>query len=138
MLVRPEGTTVAVFWPAAGVALVGLVLTPRTQWPAVAALVLVGTAAGNLAGGRELLPALLLGSANTVEAVLTAALFVRAGRGRYRLDHVQDAWHLLLAAVVGGVVGGLVAGGDGAAASWTASSGRRGAPSPSRTRPGSR
>ena len=111
VLVRPEGTTVAVFWPAAGVALVALVVTPRTQWPAVAALVLVGTGAGNLAGGRELLPALLLGSANTVEAVLTAALFVRAGRGRYRLDHVQDAWHLLLAAVVGGVVGGLVAGG---------------------------
>jgi diguanylate cyclase (GGDEF)-like protein len=110
VLLRPPSSTVAVFWPAAGVALVALVLTPRRHWPHVAALVLLGTGAGNLAAGRDVLPALLLGAANTVEALVTAAVFLRLGAGRYRLVHVRDGWHLLLASAAGALVGGAVAG----------------------------
>ncbi len=111
VLLRPEGSTVAAFWPAAGVAVGGLPLPPRRTWGAVAVLVLLGTGAGNLLAGRDVAPALVLGAANTVEALVTAGIFLRAGRGRYRLAHVHDAWHLLLAAVVGGTVGGLLAAG---------------------------
>jgi len=108
--VRPPGTTVAVVWPAAGVALAALVLLRRSSWPVVAVLVCLGTAAGNALAGRELGPALLFGVANTVEALVTATIFLRWGRGRATITQLEDVWRLLAAAAVGALCGGLLAG----------------------------
>ncbi len=109
VFLRPPGVTVAVFWPAAGLALVALVVTPRRQWPQVCALVLLATGTGNLVAGRDLLPSLLLGSANTLEAVVTAATFLRLGNQRHQLERLTDAWNLVRSALLGGLAGGLVA-----------------------------
>lgn len=109
VFVRPPGVTVAVFWPAAGLALVALVVTPRRHWARVCAVVLLATATGNLLAGRDLGPALLFGSANTLEAVVTATTFLRLGGQRYQLERLADAWNLVLAALLGSLTGGLVA-----------------------------
>ncbi len=108
--VRPPGTSIAVIWPAAGVALAALVLVRRSHWPVVAVLVCLGTAAGNALAGRELGPALLFGVANTVEALVTATLFLRWGRGRATITRLEDVWRLLASAAVGALCGGLLAG----------------------------
>ena len=108
VFVRPPGVTVAVFWPAAGVALVALVLTPRRHWVRVGALVLLGTAAGNLLAGRDPLTAVLFGSGSTLEAVVTATTFLRLGNQRHQLERLADAWNLVCAALLGGLSGGLV------------------------------
>lgn len=109
VFVRPPGVTVAVFWPAAGIALVALVLTPRRHWVRVCALVLAATATGNVLAGRDPGAALLFGSANTLEALVTATTFLRLGNRRYLLERLSDAWNLVLAALLGGLSGGLVA-----------------------------
>lgn len=109
VFVRPPGVSVAVFWPAAGLALVALVVTPRRHWVRVCAVVLLATAAGNVLAGRDPVTALLFGSANTLEAVVTATTYLRLAHQRYLLERLSDAWNLVCAALLGGLAGGLVA-----------------------------
>jgi diguanylate cyclase (GGDEF)-like protein/PAS domain S-box-containing protein len=67
---HPEG--VASIWPASGMALAILLLSPRRRWLHLLAVVFVVNAAGNWSGGNSLLVSLGFALANTLEALLAA------------------------------------------------------------------
>ena len=100
----PEHGPVAAWWPAAGIA-VGLVaLSPRRFWPLLAAGIVVFSAAANRSGGRPLDISLCFGIANAAEA-LAAGLFLKRGADRSPALRSQDDFILLLkASVLGGLV----------------------------------
>ncbi len=67
---QPEG--VAFIWPASGLALAILLLSPKRQWPILLAVIFVTNAAGNWSGGNPLLVSLGFALANILEALLGA------------------------------------------------------------------
>lgn len=109
VVLRPEGTHVAVWWPAAAVAVAVTVLSPRRHWLVLAAVVLVSSALANYVGGRTPVTALAFGVANAVEP-LVAAGWLMQGRARpFRLRTVEDSVRLISAAALGALAAGTVA-----------------------------
>lgn len=104
---RPEGATVAVWWPAAGLSAAVVALAPPGLRSLVAAGVGVATATflANLVGGREASTSVGFGLANAGEAVV-AGLVLRSSRrpGPPTLTDLPDLVRLLVAALTGGTV----------------------------------
>jgi len=99
----PGQGAVASWWPAAGIAVALLALSPRTCWPWLAAGVVVASGLANVTGGREWPVALCFGVANAAEAVV-AALVLRGGEDeRPELLSLDDFLRLVRAAVIGAV-----------------------------------
>ena len=69
----PAGSETATWWPAAGLAAVLVVGSPRRTWPWVLGLLVAVTGIANLASGREPLVALLFALCNAAEALVVAA-----------------------------------------------------------------
>jgi PAS domain S-box-containing protein len=107
----PPGSSVAVWWPAAGLC-VAFLLATGPNWRR-AAIVVVGvvvfSGAANVYGGRPLLTAACFGVANATEALVVWWLMTRGGR-RPRLASLEDLGRLLIATLAGAVVFGLLAG----------------------------
>ena len=59
----------ATWWPAAGIAVALLVLSPRSWWPALAVGIAVSSGLANLTAGRTLELSVLFGVANAAEAL---------------------------------------------------------------------
>ena len=100
-----------VFFPAAGVTVAALVLTPRALWPAVLAGAGVAELGVDLAHGSELAPAIGWAVANLTEALTGATLLLVACRWR-RIDlcHRGDlvpffALPVALSPALGGIIG---------------------------------
>jgi serine phosphatase RsbU (regulator of sigma subunit)/integral membrane sensor domain MASE1 len=100
-----------VFFPAAGVTVAALVLTPRALWPAVLAGAGTAELAVDLAHGSDLAPAIGWAVANLTEALTGATLLLAACRGR-RIDlcHRSDlvpffALPVALSPALGGLIG---------------------------------
>ncbi len=108
VLTRPVDSPLAVWWPAAGVAVIALLTTHRRDWPWVCLLIWSATAGGNVLAGREAFPAGLFGIANTVEALVTAVVMLRLSDGRVALRTVDDVGRLLASAICGAAAGSLV------------------------------
>src|SRR5436190_5591121 len=70
VLFRPPDTMVAAWWPAAGVAVALLVLSPPRALGVLAAGIVLTSGLANLTGGRPLDVSLLFGLANAAEAVV--------------------------------------------------------------------
>jgi PAS domain S-box-containing protein len=104
----PDGRTVATFWPAAGLGLILLALTPWRRWVVLTPLLLAATVAGDLVGGRPTRVSVLHGVLEAVALLLAALVVTRRGRSRPRLHDQEDFVRLLGAALLGG--GLLVAG----------------------------
>ena len=106
----PPGSTVAVWWPAAGLAVSFLLATGR-DWRAYVFIagVLVSSAAANSYGGRPPLVALCFGVANAAEAAVVHGLLTHRVR-RPALASMEDLWRLLAATLAGALVFGLLAG----------------------------
>ena len=124
---RPEGSSVATWWPAAGLAAALLVLGPRRRWGWYAAATTVVVTLANLTGGRDLPVSVLFGLANAAEALVVASVVRRGRRPSALLDSPEDLFRLVvacgagaltLAACVAGTV--QVTGGDGLEAARTA------------------
>ena len=101
---------VPAFFPAAGVTLAALVLTPRAAWPFVLAGAGVAELAVDLAHGSDLAPALGFAAANLAEATAGATLLLLACRWR-RVDLSRRADLLAFVALpvaVAPVLGGLI------------------------------
>jgi diguanylate cyclase (GGDEF)-like protein len=103
---RPEDSPVALVWPAAGIAVLWILLTPaRNRW--LAGVLLVASATGvNLLTGAPLDAAVALGSANVVHGfvavwILEKALLRGVRRGQARLHEVRDLFRLAAASVGG-------------------------------------
>jgi PAS domain S-box-containing protein len=106
----PPGSTVAVWWPAAGLAVSFLLATARgwRAWLFVLGVV-VFSGAANVYGGRPPLIGLCFGISNASEAAVVFWLLTRGGR-RPRLASMEDLWRLLAATLAGALVFGLLAG----------------------------
>ena len=106
----PPGSTVAVWWPAAGLAVSFLLATGRDRRAYVFLVgVLLSSGAANYYGGRPPLVALCFGFANAAEAAVVHGLLTRGVR-RPTLASMEDLWRLLAATLAGALVFGLLAG----------------------------
>ncbi|GAA2741462.1 hypothetical protein GCM10009868_07640 [Terrabacter aerolatus] len=105
------GSTVALWWPAAGLAVSFLLATdPGPRRSAVFVLgVLVSSGAANYVGGRPVLVSVLYGFANAAEVAVVHGLLTARGR-RPGLASMDDLWRLIAATVTGAAVIGLLAG----------------------------
>jgi PAS domain S-box-containing protein len=102
VLFAPQGSPVAAWWPAAGIAVALVLLSPRSWWPGLALGIVVASAAANVTGGRTLDISLLFGLANAAEAVV-AGLYLRRGRRDLpQLKSQDDFLRLVEAALLGG------------------------------------
>ena len=106
---RPEGSSVAFWWPAAGLSVSLVASLPRSWAPGLAVAVAVVAGAANLTGGQTPELSLAYGVANAVEALVVGlALKDRSGR-LLRLTQLADFVRLLLAALAGALLVGLIA-----------------------------
>ena len=107
----PPGSSVAVWWPAAGLCVAFLLATgPDVRRPAIVVVgVVVSSGLANFYGGRPPLAALCFGVANASEAALVWALLTR-GRSKPRLASLDDLGRLLVATLAGALLFGLLAG----------------------------
>jgi PAS domain S-box-containing protein len=102
LTLRMEG--LAVFWPAAGIAVGALIaLGPRACLP-VSAGVLLATAAANLMVGRNIWVAITFGLLNVAEANLTAWLIARWFGSAFKLDDVRQVLGLMVASAAGSAI----------------------------------
>ncbi len=121
----PSSSEVATWWPAAGVSVALLVLSPRSWWPALTAGVVLSSGLANLSAGRTVELSLLFGMANAAEAVVASA-FLRRRPGKPRLESPDDFFRLVAACVLGAATVGVgialsvaATGGDGLDAGLT-------------------
>ena len=108
----PDGQAVATFWPAAGLGLILLALTPMRRWLVLAPLLALATAAGDVVADRGVRLAVTHGVVEAIALVIGALLVTHAGRIRPRLIDQEDFVRLFGAAVVSGgmlVLGGATA-----------------------------
>ena len=107
--VAPVGSHTAMWWPAAGLASVLVIGTPRRAWPPLLALLAVVVFASNLVAGRDLVVSIVFGAANAAEALVVATA-LGAHRRRPELRHATDLARLCAAALAGASVLALTAG----------------------------
>ncbi len=108
VLASPPGSSVAVWWPAAGLSVLFALLNPgRRRW-AVVALVLVVTGAANVAAGRPLPLSIVFAIGNAAEVAIIVSLLMR-GPARFRLRSSGRALRFILAAVAGALTLGVIA-----------------------------
>ncbi|NUR80793.1 MAG: PAS domain S-box protein [Dermatophilaceae bacterium] len=106
----PPGSTVAAWWPAAGLAVSFLLATGRDRRAYVFVVgVLLASGAANYVGGRPPLVAACFGVANAAEAAVVHGLLTRGVR-RPTLVSMEDLWRLLAATLAGALVFGVLAG----------------------------
>lgn len=104
----PQGGSVAVWWPAAGVSAWFILRNPRSNWASVALLEFVVTAAANAVAGRDVDVAFAFGFANAIEILVFAELVYRRQRAPFLLRSVQDAWRFMLAVLGGSALLGVL------------------------------
>ncbi|HEX6487114.1 MAG TPA: MASE1 domain-containing protein, partial [Nocardioidaceae bacterium] len=127
VLLAPADTRVAVWWPAAGLSAVLLLLAPRAWRPRLVLAVALVSALANSAAGRPVAVAAGFGLANAAEAYVVAWWLTRGSGGRPSLRTMDDLRRLLVATVLGalvigagvGATVGLLLGGDALAAART-------------------
>jgi PAS domain S-box-containing protein len=97
----PEGSTIAVWWPAAGVAVAALLRAPRRWWAVIVPGVVVASALANYTAGRPPAAAVGFGLSNAAEAWLVAWWVCRGVTGRPVLRSLEDLWRLFSGVVLG-------------------------------------
>jgi PAS domain S-box-containing protein len=103
----PDGTGLAAWWPATGLAVAFLVYSPARRRPAFLVALVVAAALAITLGGRHPLMAAALGVVDGVGAFLVAVLVARGRPGRVQLKTLEQLWLLVVAAFLGGILVGL-------------------------------
>jgi signal transduction histidine kinase len=96
----------AVFWPAAGITVSALLVSPRRSWPAIVAAVGLAEFGNDLLLGSAVWSSAWWAAANMVEPLATVWL-IRRWRAD-RLDSVRAVMALVGAAFLGPVLGGAI------------------------------
>ena len=110
VLLTPAGGAAATWWPAAGIGVSLVALSPRHRWWLLALGILVVTLLANLAGGRPPTLSAVYGVANAAEA-LVAAWCLRRDHDRVPdMSSLDDFLRLVRAAVLGGLTIAAIAG----------------------------
>ena len=76
----PEDGGVAAWWPAAGLSIVLVALTPRRRWPVVVVAIAVVCTLANVSGGRGVAASAVFAVGDAAEALLAGALLRRRDR----------------------------------------------------------
>jgi PAS domain S-box-containing protein len=100
LLLPDSGRVLAAVWPAGGIGLAALLLTPKKRWPAVLLILFVAGNLGNLAAGRHLASSLGFMTANICETSASAWLICRWGGPEIRFDKISQVRALLTAATI--------------------------------------
>ena len=98
---QATGSTAA-WWPAAGIGVVAVLLTPRRHWPVVLGLLVLAYALANFTADRSVLVSSLLGLADLSETIIVAVLITRYVGPR--MSDVVDVWRLFGIATIGALV----------------------------------
>ncbi|MCX6539620.1 MAG: MASE1 domain-containing protein [Acidobacteria bacterium] len=93
--------SVTAIWPASGLVLAVLTLSPRRRWPLWLAVTWLTNAALGLAGGLPSLVAVAYSTADIIEEGLAAMLLVRAVGTPVTLGRLKEVVALVLVAAVG-------------------------------------
>jgi PAS domain S-box-containing protein len=100
-LLFPDAERVlAAVWPAAGVGLAALLLSPRKSWPRVLAVIFVAGNIANLVSGRPLLNSLCFMTANCLESYGSAWLITRWCGENVRFNKTREMSALVCAATL--------------------------------------
>jgi PAS domain S-box-containing protein len=105
----PDGSTIAIWWPAAGIAVTLLALTPRAWWWWLVPGLVAVTAAANYLQDRPLDLAVWLGVANAAEAMVAATVLCRRGGTLPELAGLDVFVRLVIGAVLGGLTMAVIA-----------------------------
>jgi two-component system, cell cycle sensor histidine kinase and response regulator CckA len=89
----------AAVWPAGGIALAALLLSRRSDWPAISAVLFVSGLASDLLVGRPFAASCGYMTGNVVESWASAWLITRCCSSNVRFARVCDVLALLVAAV---------------------------------------
>src|ERR1039458_9934668 len=100
---------VSVF-PAAGVSVVGLLLSPRRAWPVMLAAVFLAEAALDTAHHAGIVVTVGFALANTLEPFLSASLVLRIGGEPFSLQRLRSVTTLAGVAITMPMLSGLIAG----------------------------
>jgi signal transduction histidine kinase len=98
VVAQPEG--VASIWPASGLALAVLLLSPKRQWSILLTIIFVTNALGNLMGGNSLPVSLGFALANALEALLAAWLLTHFCKSRITFGRIVEIFFLFGVAIV--------------------------------------
>jgi PAS domain S-box-containing protein len=93
-------TVLAAFWPAGGIGVAAVLLSPRRQWRAVLAAIFVAGNAANLVAGRPVALSLGYMTANIVESFSCAWIVTRWCGPEVRFRRVREVMALIVAAVL--------------------------------------
>ncbi|HET6167135.1 MAG TPA: ATP-binding protein [Marmoricola sp.] len=97
--------TTASWWPAAGVGVVALFVSPRTWWPRLVVALYLANLFGNVLGGQQWNASVCLAAADICETVLVCWVCRRL-IGRH-LEKLADLGWLVVVSLVGALVAGL-------------------------------
>ncbi|MBN1888438.1 MAG: MASE1 domain-containing protein [Thermoflexales bacterium] len=86
-------------WPASGIGLAALLLSPRRLWPAIAGALFAAGYSADLLAGRSALASLGFMTANVTESLVSAWLISSTCGYGVRFDRVKQVAALLVAAV---------------------------------------
>ena len=101
VVLAPAGSSVAAWWPAAGVSVAGLLwMSGRQRWVLGAGLFAVSVV-GNLIGDRPLPVSLGFALANLTETVVVTLLLIRAGGAKSALASMSGLGRFLQACAAG-------------------------------------
>jgi PAS domain S-box-containing protein len=98
VVARPEG--VASIWPASGLALAVLLLSPSRHWTGLLAMIFLTNVVGNFSGGNSLVVSLGFALANSLEPLLGAWVLTRFLRSRITFDNTREIFFLFGVALV--------------------------------------
>jgi diguanylate cyclase (GGDEF)-like protein/PAS domain S-box-containing protein len=110
IMVRPSVGGAALWWPGAGIAVLGLLLVERRQRPALLLAVTAASVLSSLVGGRGASIAVLFALINALEAVLVHAILARRRPDPRALEDLHDLRRLLAAVLIGAATAGLAVG----------------------------
>jgi diguanylate cyclase (GGDEF)-like protein/PAS domain S-box-containing protein len=114
--VRPSVGASAVWWPGAGVAVLGLLLVGPRRRAALLVAVTAASILSSLMGGRGAPIAVLFALINALEALLVYAILARQRSDPRVLEDLHDLRRLLAAVLIGAAAAGLAV---GAVAAWS-------------------
>src|SRR3954470_19978436 len=106
----PPGSSVAAYWPNAGISVIALCIALPRWRPAVLGGIFAVTTAANLLGGRHLDISLGFAVVNVVEATVVLWVITRTEDHSLRLANLEDFIRLLAGAVRGATASGILGG----------------------------
>jgi PAS domain S-box-containing protein len=111
----PQGIVQApLIWPASGIALAALLLSPRRLWPAIAATLLAAGSLADLSAGLPALASLGFVTGNVVESLACAWLISATCGDSVRFDRVSQVMALFTVAILVTVITTCTSAGVGA------------------------